>query len=197
MQYPRSLTETASTLTTKVLLDGQGSGLAAPGAAEDAGRLGRGLPRLRARAALFRGVGGGAPHRVPAVRRRDARALPRLRRPVLVGVCRRLRSLRRVPPPAGAVRHPHPQALRAWPFEPCLGSDPGRVPMGHVRLMVTAVRLRPCPDGPCPREPCPGSDPGRVPIRRVRGRQAEPGQPRRIWEKRITVTVSSWVTSRL
>ena len=79
------------------------------GAPEDARRLGRVLPRLRAHAPLLRGARGGAAGGLPAVRRRAAPPLPRLRRALPVGVRGRVRGVRRrgaPPSSSAAIRKP-------------------------------------------------------------------------------------------
>ena len=87
---------------------GKGRRLAARGAPQDVGRLGRLLPDLWLRPALLRGVGRRASRRVPSVRRRDAVALPAVRRAFLLRVRRRLRELRSGAQAGGAVRRPDP-----------------------------------------------------------------------------------------
>src|SRR4029079_3915472 len=94
---------------------GQGLRLAARGAAQDSRRLGFVLPRLRARAALLRGVRGGAADRLPGVRRRTALALSRMRRAVLLRIRGRVRSVRRRPQACGSLWRAYPQARPLGP----------------------------------------------------------------------------------
>src|SRR3954466_8210241 len=96
------------------LVDHDCEELAQGGAAQDARRLGGGPPGLRLRGALRRLGGGGAPGDLPAVRGRAALALPGVRRPVLVGVRRRMRGLRRRAAAAGGARDSDPEALSRY-----------------------------------------------------------------------------------
>src|ERR1044072_2805981 len=88
---------------------GRGFRLASRGAAQDPRRLGRLLPRLRARAALLRGVRCGAPERVSRLRRGDAVALSRVRCAVLLRVRRRVRGVRRGTSSGRGLRRAGPQ----------------------------------------------------------------------------------------
>src|SRR6266536_1975301 len=96
--------------------------LAAGGAAQDPGRLGCRLRRLRVRPTLLRGVHCRATNSVPAVRRRAPLAVPELWRALLVRLRCRMRSLRGRATPAGAVRRSDQKEL---------APDLGKADHGH------------------------------------------------------------------
>src|SRR5215210_7981695 len=93
-----SRSRSPSGLTRSRTASGQGERLAQGGAPEDAGRLGRRLSQVWCRAALLRGVGGGAAVHLLAVRGADALALPVVQRAVHFRVHRGVRGLRRRSP---------------------------------------------------------------------------------------------------